>query len=165
MQRLNIKRDQIWWRGIVLWALCSQCRVNVYCQGNIIHWTVLLLWAFFGDISASATKKKQWEKERAWSWVWTRAIMNIYLILQKSKAPGYSTALVILTWNECIMSYLSCSMPNVTCSVEQMTARFSPASAEAWTTILRFNIAADIGWTKELFCIPSSPAEDQHHTN
>lgn len=63
------------------------------------------------------------------------------------------------------MSYLSRFMPNVTCSVEQMTARFSLASIKAQTTILRFNITADIGWRKKLFCIPCSPAEDQHHTD
>lgn len=63
------------------------------------------------------------------------------------------------------MGYLSCFMPNVTCSVEQMTARSLLASVKAWTAILRFNITADIGWRKKLFCIPSSPAEDQHHTN
>lgn len=39
------------------------------------------------------------------------------------------------------------------------------AFVKAQTAILRFNITADIGWRKELFCIPSSPAEDQHHTN
>lgn len=63
------------------------------------------------------------------------------------------------------MGYLRCFMPNVTCSVEQMTARSALASVKAQTAILRFNITADIGWRKKLFCIPSSPAEDQHHTN
>lgn len=52
-------------------------------------------------------------------------------------------------------------MPNVTCSVGQMTVRFSLAS-DCNIKILHH---ADIGWRKKLFCIPSSPAEDQHHTN
>lgn len=168
MQRLNIKPDQIRWKQFVLWARYCQHGVVVYCQGNIIHWRVLLLWASW-DISAFLSISVRWRKaarkEQARSWTWTCAIMNIYLILQKTKAPGYSSALVILTWNECIMSYLSCFMPNVTCSVEQMTARFSLASVKAQAAILRFNITADIGWRKKLFCIPSSPAEDQHHTN
>ena len=160
----NIKTDQIWWVRMVLWVRYCQDGVYVYYQGNIIHWTVLLLWASWA-VSASWSILKAVGEEQAWSWMWTHAIMNIYLILQKTKAPGSSSALVILTWNECIMSYLSCFMPNVTCSAEQMTARLSLASVKARAAILRFNIAADIGWRKKLFCIPSSPAEDQHHTN
>ncbi len=109
--------------------------------------------------------RKPARKEQAWSWEWTRAIMNIYLILQEAKAPGFSSTLVILTWNEYIMSYLSLFMPNVPCFIKQVTGRFSLSSVKAKTTILRLNISADIVWRKKLFCIPSSPAQDQHHTN
>lgn len=147
---------------------CCHCGVYVYYQGNIIHWTVLLLrasWDISAFLSISVHWRKAVRKEQVWSWMWTHAIMNIYLILQRTKAPGCSSTLVILTWNECIMSYLSCYMPNVTCSVEQMTMSLSLASLKAQAAILRFNITADIGWRKKLFCIPSSPAEDQHHTN
>ena len=136
-----------------LWSLCLLPGQHYSLNGVIAL-------GFLGCICFlkyfSAQKEKAARKERAWSWMWTRAIMNIYLILQKTKASGYSSALVILTWNQCIMSYLSCFMPNVTCSVGQMTA------SDCSIKILHH---ADIGWRKKLFCIPSSPAEDQHHTN
>lgn len=148
---------------------CERCAAFMFTAGATLFTEQYYCFGLFfvgGIYPPVPRRKSSEEKEQAWSWVWTRAIMNIYLILQKSKAPGYSTALVILTWNECIMSYSSCSMPKVTCSAEQMTARFSLASAEARTAILGFNIAADIAWTKKsCFVFPLAPAEDRHHTN
>lgn len=43
-------------------------------------------------------------------------------------------------------------------------ARTSPF-VQAQAAILRFHITSGVSWRKELFCIPCSPAQDQHHTH
>lgn len=119
MQTRNMRADEIKWKARVLWLWHCHSEVYVYCRGNITHWTVSCCpGCICCVISLYSTQRS--------SLVW-----NVNLRHHEYLPNTEGARVVVLTWNECTVCYLSCFIPNVTCSVEQMTSRFSPASDEA----------------------------------